>query len=82
MVYMLQQLGQSKPKTKLKTNNVTANDFVHNNIMQKNLNSDMRYYWLRDNIVQNQLDIYWDRGKINHANYFFRHHKEKYHQEI
>ncbi len=42
----------------------------------------MRYYWLRDKIVQSQFDIYWDRGHNNHADYFSKHHTAKYHREI
>ena len=36
--HMLQQLSHPQPKTKLKTDDATANFTVHNNITQKNLN--------------------------------------------
>ena len=34
----------------------------------------MRYYWIRDRVLQNQFHIYWSRGSDNHAEYFTKHH--------
>ena len=42
----------------------------------------MRYYWLRDRQTQKQLDIHWDKGELNNADYYTKHHSEKYHKEM
>ena len=33
----------------------------------------MRYNWLRDRTILEQLRIYWDEGKNNNADYFTKH---------
>ena len=53
---MLIQLGHPQPSIPIKTDNETANNFIHNNVAQKLSKSwDMRYYWLRDQHNQNSL---------------------------
>ena len=78
--YMLEQLGHAQFPTPIKTDDSTANAFVHNNITQKKSKSwDMRYYWLRDKEAQGAFRIYWDKGTNNHAYYFTKHHTAKIH---
>ena len=80
---LLQALNHPQPPTPIKTDNSTANSFVHDNIHQKRSKSwDMRYYWLRDRSNQAQFNIFWDKGKNNHADYFTKHHPTKYHRAI
>ena len=43
---------------------------------------DMRFFWLKDRITQQQFYIYWDKGSNNHGDYFTKHWNSKYHQEI
>ena len=53
---ILYVLDHSQLPTLLKTDNSTANGFVHINIHQKRSKLwDMRYYWLRDKILQNNF---------------------------
>ena len=81
--HILQVLNHPQPPTPLKTDNSTANGFVHNNIHQKRSKSwDMRYYWLRDKQTQELFKIFWEKGKSNHADYTTKHHPTKHHLHI
>jgi hypothetical protein len=78
--YILQQLGHDQPPTPIKTDNTKALSFVNANIHQKRSKSwDMRYYWLRDRLIQNNMYFYWDKGSNNDADYFTKHHSPNHH---
>ena len=73
--HFLKCLNHPQPPTPLKTDNSTANGFVHDNIHQKRSKSwDMRYYWLRDRQTQEQFKFFWDRGINNEGDYYTKHH--------
>jgi hypothetical protein len=73
-------LGHAQTATPLKTDNSTANSFVHANIKQRRSKTwDMRWNWLRDKTTQEQLRIYWDKGINNQADYFTKHHPPSHH---
>ncbi len=77
----LKELDHPQPPTPLKTDNSTATAFVHSSMKQKRSKSwDMRYHWLRERQLKDQLRIYWDKGINNDANYFTKHHPPKHHQ--
>lgn len=83
----LHALGHPQKPTQLKTDNATADGFVHNNIHQRKSKAwDMRYYWLRDKETQKQIKVYWKRGKDetdpNKADYQTKHHYTVYHRGI
>ena len=81
--HILEALGHPQPPTPLKTDNSTANGFVHNSIHQKLSKSwDLKYYWFRDRVTQQKFKIYWDKGINNWAYYFTKHHPTKYHRAI
>jgi hypothetical protein len=40
---------------------------------------DMRFYWIRDRVRQNQYHVYCRRGSTNRADYFTKHHPPKHH---
>ena len=80
---ILVALNHPQPPTPIKTDNSTANGFIHKNIHQKRSKSwDMRYYWLRDKMTQKKLHVFWEKGLSNNADYFTKHHPTKYHQLI
>ena len=80
---ILELLNHPQPPTPLKTDNSTANGFIHKNIHQKRSKSwDMRYYWLRERQTQNQYNFYWAPGHDNHADYVTKHHPKKYHLAV
>ena len=43
---------------------------------------DMRFHWLRDRQLQQQLRIYWRSGKLNLADYFTKHHPAAHHRNM
>ena len=78
---MLEQLGHPQPPTPIKTDNSTADSFVHDNIHLKRSKSwDMRFYWLRDRTLQSQFKIFWKKGSENEADYFTKHHPTAHHK--
>ena len=78
--YVLHQLEHKQPATPMKTDNSTAFSFTTSNIRQKRSKSwDMRYYWLREKQVQNQMRFYWDKGSKNDADYYTKHHSPDHH---
>ena len=80
---ILHALNHPQPPTPVKTDNSTANGFIHKNIHQKRSKSwDMRFYWLRDKILQKTLKFFWDKGANNNADYFTKHHSTKHHRTI
>ena len=80
---MLNALGHPQQITPVKTDNKTAESFVNNTLKEKRSKSwDMRYFWLKDRITQQQFFIYWDKGSNNHADYWTKHWSPTYHQTI
>ena len=78
---VLQALNHPQPPTPIKTDNSTANGFIHDKIHQKRSKSwDMRYYWLRDRKTQQQFQFFWDKGANNEADYFTKHFPASYHR--
>ena len=81
--HLLECLHHPQPPTPIKTDNTTANGFIHDNIQQKRSKSwDMRYYWLRDKTTQKKFNIFWDSGNNNHADYPTKHHPTTHHLKI
>ena len=78
---ILQALNHHQPPTPIKTDNSTANGFIHDNIHQRRSKSwDMRYYWLRDRQTQQQFYFFWEKGSSNDADYFTKHFPASYHR--
>ena len=84
---ILHALGHPQPPIPLKTDNSTANGFIHNNIhLRKSKAWDMRYHWLREKELHKQIHIHWKHGKDdkdpNMADYHTKHHAKVYHRGI
>ena len=78
---VLHTLEHAQPPTPIKTDNYTANGFIHDSIHQRRSKSwDMRYYWLRDRQTQQKFLFFWDKGSNNDADYFTKHFPAKYHR--
>ena len=79
----LLDMGFKQPPTAIKTDNSTAVGIVNNTMKQRKSRAiDMRFYWLRDRIAQNQFIIYWKPGKENYADYFTKHHPIAHHKTM
>ena len=77
----LAHMGHPQVATPIKTDNDTANSFVHSTIRVKHSKTwDMRYHWLWDKLAKNILNVFWDRGKNNLADYFTKHHPPAHHR--
>ena len=78
---ILEALGHPQSPTRIKTDNSTANSFVQNNIRQRRSKTwDMRWNWLRDDQTKKQINIFWDKGANNDADYFTKHHPPNHHR--
>ena len=79
---MLIALGHPQPPTPIRTDNSTASSFANSAYTPKRSKSwDMRYHWLQDRVKSKDFYIYWDKGKINRADYHTKHFSPSYHQE-
>jgi len=77
----LASMGHPQKATPVKTDNDTANSFVHSTMRVKRSKTwDMRYHWLRGKLAKTILKIFWDRGKNNLADYFTKHHSPAHHR--
>ena len=76
----LEELGHPQPPTPLQTDNSTACGIANDTVKQRRSKAiDMRFYWIRDRVRQNQFFIYWRKGSINLADYFTKHHAPVHH---
>ena len=76
-------MGFPQPKTKIKTDNSTAEGIVNDKIKQNRSKAiDMRFYWLKCRQSQEQFDIYWEKGATNLADYFTKHHSPAHHKAV
>ena len=79
----LEELGHPQPPTRMRTDNVTAEGFVHNTIKQKRSRTfDRQYWWLKDRESQLQFHIIWDPGIFNLADYPTKHHISTHHKKV
>ena len=79
----LVELGHPQPPTPLQTDNSTAAGISNHTVKQKQSKAiDMRYYWIRDRVRQNQFRVYWGAGKQNKADYHTKHHPTSHHQDV
>ena len=79
----LTTLGHPQPPTPIKTDNSTANSFVHANIKQRKSKTwDLRYHWLRDKQAKRELKVFWDSGANNDGDYWTKHHAPAHHKRM
>ena len=75
-------LDHKKPATPLKTDNSTTEGFVNSGMRPKRSKTwDMKWHWLRDKEVLEQLILYWDRGTNNDTDYLTKHHPPIHHRQ-
>ena len=80
---LLKELGHPQPPTPIQTDNSTASGILNDTVKQKRSKAmDMRYYWLKDRVEQQQFNIYWAPGITNPADYFTKHHAPKHHMNM
>jgi Reverse transcriptase (RNA-dependent DNA polymerase). len=76
-------MGHPQPPTPLKTDNSTAHGILTSLVRQKRSKAfDMRFYWPKDRIKQNQFQVYWKPGTENRADYFTKNHPPAHHRAM
>ena len=79
----LKEMGHPQPPTPIQVDNSTAAGIANNHIKQQRSKAiDMRFYWVRDCIDQNQFHVFWRPGSENLADYFTKHHTATHHQRM
>jgi Reverse transcriptase (RNA-dependent DNA polymerase) len=79
----LAEMGHLQPATVIQTDNSTAAGIANDSVKQRRSKAiDMRFYWVRDRVRQGQFKIHWQKGCLNQADYFTKHHPPSHHQAI
>jgi hypothetical protein len=75
------ELGHPQPPTPLKTDNTTAHGILTKTLRPKLSKAfDMRFHWMKDRIQQKQFNLFWEKGSLNMADYFTKHHPPRHHK--
>ena len=81
--HTLIEMGHPQPPTPLKTDNTTAQGILTGKFRQKRSKSiDMRFWWLKDRIDQQQFKAIWGPGKENLADYTTKFHIPAHHKKM
>ena len=79
----LMEMGHDQPPTIIITDNATAKGIACQELKQKHSKAmDMRFHWIQDRAQQQQLDIQWEPGILNQADYFTKHHPVQHHKHM
>ena len=77
------EMGHPQPATPMVTDNKVAKGIIEDTVKQKRSKAiDMRFYWIRDRVNQNQYQLFWRPGLINMGDYHSKHHPPSHHQEV
>ena len=76
-------LDHKQLATPIKPENYTIEGFLNSGMKPKHSKAwDMKWNWLRDKEVLEQLRVYWDKGTNNDADYFTKHHPPIHHRQM
>ena len=76
-------MGHSQPPTPVQVENSTALGISTGTIKQRKSKAmDMRFYWIRDRINQDQFNIYFKPGSTNREDYFKKHSPPAHHSTV
>ena len=79
----LEELGHPQPPTPVLVDNSTAVGLANDTITQRRSRAiDMRFYWVRDRVNQQQYHVYWAPAHHNLADYFTKHHTPSHHRKM
>jgi hypothetical protein len=77
----LSEMGHKQDTTELKNDNATADGIINNTVQQKRSKAmDIRFYWVKDRVEQDQFNVGWAPGDTNMGDYFNKHHSPKHHK--
>jgi hypothetical protein len=67
----------------MQTDNSTVTGFANDTIKQKISKAiDMRFYWIKDRVSQNQFLVYWQPGPENLGDFHTKHHPASHHRHM
>ena len=76
-------MGHPQPPAPIQVDNSTACGIANDNIkLQRSKAIDMRFYWVRDRVDQQQFKVFWKPGTSNLADYVTKHHPASHHQAM
>jgi len=79
----LSELGHPQPSTPIQTDNKCAAGIANDTVKQKRSKAiDMRFYWIRDRVKQDQFLVHWQPGSENLGDYFTKHFGPAHHQKV
>jgi hypothetical protein len=79
----LEDMGHKQPPTPIQIDNSTAEGIINDTIRQRRSKAiDMRFYWLKDRVHQNQFNIFWKPGTTNMGDYYTKHHLAPHHSRL
>ena len=77
------EMGHPQPATPIATDNSTAAGIMNKSVKQVRSKAiDMRFYWVRDRVEQEQFTIFWAPGRTNYADYYTKHHPPSHHRPM
>ena len=77
---ILTEMGHPQPPTPMEVDNETAIRFLKSIMKQKDSKYiDMRFYWVRYRVNQNQLMVYWRPGSNNVGDFVSKQHPPAHH---
>ena len=77
----LTKMSHPQPPNPMEVDNETAIVFLKSTTKQERSKAiNMRFYWFRDGINQNQFMIYWRTGSNNVGDYVSKYHSPAHHQ--
>lgn len=73
--HILTDLGYPQHTTTIMCDNSCAVGIANDDVKQKRSKAiDMRYHWIRDQVAQGKLQVKWEKGSANLADYFTKAH--------
>ena len=76
-------MGHQQPPTPIQCDNKTATGIANDTVKKHRSRSmEMRYFWVTDQNHRKILDIIWQPGAENLANYFSKHHIGTHHKRV
>jgi hypothetical protein len=80
---ILAKLQHTQPPTPIITDNKVSHGLLRNTMKpRKSKSMDMRYFWIRDHINREIVNLIWLPGNINKADYVTKHHPPSHHRNI
>jgi len=76
-----EELGHIQPAATFKTDNSTCDGILNATMRQKrSKHYDMKIWWFRDQIKAGNFRLFWEKGSLNLADYFTKHHPPSHHR--